>query len=1249
MDPQLALMLLQVFVGMSADAALRRLGELLAQNHDLIQRVIRVTCRQFPEIEGAEASLHTWVASEAFVHFFERAYEGERDFDDEIVLSFMEDGAFYMADEEERSSIAQTIVALFLAELSDGIYRSDEGTIALANRQEVLHGETRSAIAGLEAKLQPLLTAAVSQAESRESLEPAFQELSAKIDLARDLGERGLVSSARTALMQLSDEYETIPQDLRFRLLTNLGSYALAEGDTAAACDYLDRAYQLRPSDQKAITNAAVGAHLQGDSNRAVKLAIEARNLDPQSSQATAVLLRELWDKGHTDQFEDLVSTEEWVSRDHACVLVLARVRIEQSRQKDALRLYRLLAESDPNDAVAHLALSQCCLSLADSIHRLQIGRDGESLPRLREAEVEASRAIDLLASTEFKARYQEAVLTRAGARVFLGSTTEAISDLDEVLGQDPTHPVAVFNKALLLLNQGQPQEARNLLQSIPQSRQSADAVQLLAEACFEAGDSAAAVSLLRDTLALDDPDWKEIRKAEVLSRAEVELGTEDSVEPILKNAQNRNPNAPRLLTLAAIRGELRDDPEGAEALLLEALLYAGKSDRAEVLIQLGTLFQRQCRFQEAAERLAEALNGSVSHPAAIALLISLVNGDQRRNALEWARAIRDSYRQPPKLAMEIEAQILEYAGDMPASVSCRREICSRTDATAVDQVKLAAVQFRCGERDTALATVSGICASQISDDPRSILQLAQLKSLLGLDDYLDDAYLARRYGMDDPNAHLGYFGIFLGREKQGWTEPDTVALGCAVLLKDDSHEQWWQLVEPGEQPRSRFEIAPNNDLARRLLGRHVGDIVVIRQDLEELSYEIRAIQSKYVRAYQETLNEFSTRFPGNMGLSRVKIEDDDITKILLTVDQRYKFAREVERLYRQKQLPFASFASILGRSLLEAWHACTVGKVNYVNFGFGTDDETETSSKTLRTTSCLCLDLTALLTVRELGLVEYLQRRFQTVAVPQHVIDELQETHANTVMGPISGHMGKAEDGRYTFTELTDAEWIEWQETVSSVLEFAESFERTPSYRILEAEDVEQLADVLTWAGVGAVYAAEDDTNCQSVLVSDDLGLAAIARSLGRNAVNTQAIVKELRHSQVITDKQYSVWIERMVMLNYRFVRLDPEDIVRRLEANGYITTDGTRSMIKTLEGPDCSEESAVSVGAGVIQEIAGRATARQTGLILSTILATLSQGREKSNVLQKFKREIMLRFDLVPYRRDQILGTVDTYMNLP
>ena len=820
--------------------------------------------------------------------------------------------------------------------------------------------------------------------------------------------------------------------------------------------------------------------------------------------------------------------------------------------------------------------------------------------------------------------------------------------DLDKILAETPAHSEAVFNKSLLLLNTDQHLEARALLERIPRSARSADASLLLGEACFLSGDDAAVAELFSDALVLDRPGWRDIRRAEILSRAEAALGSEDSVGPALEKAQALHPNDPRLLTLAAIRSDLCDNSDCAEELLIQALDHAGDTDRRAILIQLGMLYQRLQRFAEAADRLSEGLDGVASHPAATALLVCLVNSNHLRDALDWSRSIREMHRQPPKLSIDVEAQLLEYAGDIPAAVSCREKLCSRTDTTTIDQVKLAVAQFRRGERDAARQIVDGITASQLSDEPEALLQLAQLKLPLGIKEYLDDAYLARRCGIDHASIHLAYIGLFHSREKQGWSEPEIVGTGCAVLLKDEQAEQWWQLIEIGEEPRSPYEILPNNDLARRLTGRRVEDTIVIREDLEELSYEIAAIQSKYVRAYQETFAEFSTRFPGNMGMSRIRIENDDITRILYAVDQRYQLAHEVERMYRQRQLPLASFASLLGRSVLEAWHACTAGEFGGIHFGFGTEEEANAANELLREASGIVLDLPALLTVHELKLAKHLQARFQHVVVPQLVIDELQEIYARTLMGPVAGSMGKGTDGKYTLTEITEDDWENWRKCVRTILEFAESFERVSSYGVLGADNSDQLVDVLTWAGVGAVYAGDEHSVDELVLVSDDLGMSSVARSLGRQAVNSQAVLQELHRSQVITDREYSSWIERIVLLNFRFARLDHEDIIRRLEDSLYVTTDGIRAMIRTLEGPECSEDSAVSVSANLMRELVGKAPFRQSELILSAVLATLIKGRMPSRVLAKFRHEIESRFALVPFMRDHIIHTVDTYITL-
>ena len=222
--------------------------------------------------------------------------------------------------------------------------------------------------------------------------------------------------------------------------------------------------------------------------------------------------------------------------------------------------------------------------------------------------------------------------------------------------------------------------------------------------------------------------------------------------------------------------------------------------------------------------------------------------------------------------------------------------------------------QFRCGDWDAATKTVHKIRAWDLRHEPKSILKLAQLKLLLGLDGYIEDAYLGRRCGMDDPDIHFGYFCLFLALEKD-WCEPESVGPNCSVLLKSEGTERWWLILDNGEESHGSHEISPSQEFAQRLLGRQVGDTIILRHGIEDLAYEVADVQSKFVRAFQETAEEFSTRFPENMNLFRVQVKEDDLSKIFQTVDRRAQFVHRAERVYRGGTLPFATFC-INGRNL---------------------------------------------------------------------------------------------------------------------------------------------------------------------------------------------------------------------------------------------------------------------------------------------------------------------------------------------
>lgn len=563
------------------------------------------------------------------------------------------------------------------------------------------------------------------------------------------------------------------------------------------------------------------------------------------------------------------------------------------------------------------------------------------------------------------------------------------------------------------------------------------------------------------------------------------------------------------------------------------------------------------------------------------------------------------------------------------------------------DRLKLAYSLLWCGDREKALVTTRDIDASELRDEPRDLLGLAQLKRLLGESEYLEDAYAARRYGINDASIHLGYFGLFMSKEDEPST-PETVEPGYAVQLRRDSREEWWLILEEDEERLSDYDLRPGDDLAVAVLGHSRGDEVPLQEGVGELSVVVVDIQTKHVRAWQETVSQFPERFPGNTDITSVAVPPDDMTNIFKVVDERDRFTRELQRLYRDDQVPFAFLCAYLGRPAPEVWQACTTGAGLRIRFGVGAEAETDRARSALCESDDIVLDMLALLTIHELVLVEHLRRRFGRISVPQAVLDELRQlVYETTLPRRPQGNMGKNLDGSYSWVELSDDEWAEQAGFARSLLDLAESFKAMPSYPVLDAEPdtLEVFADALGDTGVAAIFAGGEDPCGRPLLVSDDLGLATLASVFGAKALNTQAVLLELRRSGELTDEHYSAFVARLAQLHYRFVRVEAADIHRLLEANGYVTDDASRALIATLEGPECSLESAVRVVSTLIAAIGLRHPPNEP-LIIPALLATLHRGREMTTALWECRAEVDRRLRSAPPVHARVLSLVDQWI---
>ena len=219
-----------------------------------------------------EPSLARWIASPSFDDTFNRLSDGERDFEDDVVTRSSRSASSTTAM-SVTTALARSLWP-FLPAFCPNCTRVKNATSVLAGRQERLQTETREHADARFDRLEHLLLGGssphpgVSLADSQQAPTDAeHARLETQVDLARDLLQDSMVVAARTVLERLRDSSEEIPRGLRYRLLTLLGSCALASEAIEEGCTYLEEAHSLRPDHAAALANAAVAAGLRATLN----------------------------------------------------------------------------------------------------------------------------------------------------------------------------------------------------------------------------------------------------------------------------------------------------------------------------------------------------------------------------------------------------------------------------------------------------------------------------------------------------------------------------------------------------------------------------------------------------------------------------------------------------------------------------------------------------------------------------------------------------------------------------------------------------------------------------------------------------------------------------------------------------------------------------------------------------------------------------------------------------------------------
>lgn len=1263
-------MLVEIVIGITGDLILtggtEAVKKLFAETPARL--AIASTNKQFPGL-SVDHALNKWIRCDDFATLLEQVIIGKRERSvNALVRSFIEVGEFYNEDVTEPSALE--VLEAFFAFLQDEIYKSKSGLSTHARRVQTLFDETRAEVSEsfrqqtdeisahmssqfseIKEWIQGQKLLAADNSSSSDIKEAAYN---AQIDTARDLIPEGKPETARKILTALREKLSSqeISDQIRFRLAASIGVSSLHLNDLEVARAELENALSIKPDHQPTLSTAAVAAMADEDHKQALALTRRARPSGEKDSVITANHIRVLYFAGEGQEIDLLLREEPWIAEDSECSFVLGLINLDKGEYATAETYLRTsLKEKEENPHIHHM--------LAQSV-MLPIDRGFKDVPplpwrlppdvreRIEEAEHEFSRAIELFEHFENRNSLEAALLHRAYVRGVLGRTDEAIHDCDRVLSRDQNDSAALRQKGNLLLLDDKIAEATKCFAKVEDPDEQKSIATAVALAHLRNDDPGKVMEVLLPHWSPEERTHRQLTIADLLLWAYHQIGNTSAVNSLIQALEKTWGNEPASMIAIARQRQREGNAAAGITLLREAMSRSQEEQqRDHIALTLGNLYYDESDWAGAAESYEKIVDKSNINPLSVKYLLCLFNSGAYREALTLATALRNGGPAIP-IVSEVEAQVFVYAKDFERSLDLFIQLRALEPRKVTHRLWIIDLQRRKGNRDAALEAIESIRFEEIKDTPELLMRVAVARLHFGMSDFLSFAYRARRLAFDDPNIHIAYLSIFLNREArdEDGLHPTSVGADCAVHLENKFGKRVFLIVDQEPLDLYRGEIAPSDPLALKMLGHEVGDEVVLKDNhLEEVSYRITKIQSKYVYAFQETGSQFTTLFPDNPAFSSIDTSGGDYSKIFTMLDRRAEQGMQAMSLYRENRFPLTAIARMLNHTLIEMWAGLISSEDTFIYASSGLENDADQESKLIARVDTIVLDLSALLTMWHLDLLECLRKTFKRILIAQAVLDEVNEQLSKErLSGKESSTIWKEGD-HYAYQEISEAARARRQSFLEALRSFIETYtEVVPAMSTLDIPKKEY-KDVESLLGEGAIASILVAKEREALLYADDFGLRQMANQDWQVCgVWTQTVLESIRNRGLISLAEYYNALRKLILASYNFVRVDVRGLLWILRHNEMKASVEMRRILAILSGPHCDEMSAVVVGAEFTFLMWLQVPIYEEKIkLLDYILDSVLTGRIGAQVVPMFKAALRAQFAIYPKPLPTIFGRIE------
>jgi tetratricopeptide (TPR) repeat protein/DNA-binding XRE family transcriptional regulator len=1092
-----------------------------------------------------------------------------------------------------------------------------EAVQAYFRQREESDESTRSAMFSVTTQATEALST-IQESLSKLRGPDASSDIDHDIDQARDRIRAGAADEGKVLLKRVQDNYGgQLTSYHRFRIASNLAFAVLQEGKVAEASQLFLQAVQWEPKNEHAQINEVLAYYLIRENRHAFDLASKLRKQYPASARLACFWVMTAQEDMQTADLADQVGPV--LRADPDVVLALA----QRAVQRDELELasgYAMSAKKvRPESSQSTYVLAQIELRRALPSLIGRVPKKGERLQHAENAISLATEALSLAQRERAKPAQVEILLVRCRGYLAQGKVAEASSDAASAMALLPGHQDALLALAESKLAEGKFQESAEAAEKLNETAVALPLRVMQAHALSATGadadlDKAIAI-LLEVTNLLPTP--MRAPAAILAVKAMVRRKRFDVAVSYLRSLSGQIDSATEL----ALKSAAEPDANLAVQIAVDSKSRCTEETHLETKDFLARTFMRLQRPGDALSLLQE-LYATESPAFDPRLLVECAFRLERHDII---MEVFDKLSGPPGRPwdeIEFEVQFLEKY-DIPKAISRLTTFLRENPGHKIAQLRLSTIGVLHRRSELVRSSIADL--PTVEELPSRYIRVATGVLSQGPDKAktVDYAYRYLRIHFDELDAHQAMIQSVLATGSMAMPDVSLpeVVIGAAVQYQlQPGGELRWVVLEETEHPVRDFdEISPTDPRTTELLGKKVGDVfVVVKGSIRDTEGVIKQIMPKYLRRHHDCLAELAVRFPDSHVIESVVIEPADhplqlgLAAVLASVQTRSQRVEETQKLYQTMPMSLHLYGAHFGKNAYEALMSIALTDKLAVKCAIGTSEEYQRATAALANASNIILDLSAIATVRLIGLTNVLKSNHYRFAMSDSTALEINETLGPEITEASEGGVLAFKDGEYRMYHESAEERKRRFERDQEFLTELHDHVATLSPIELASWSPEVRKSVTDFIGLYGAEAISLAKQTNTILWTDDVIEAQLGAGMfGTTGVWTQCVLARLADVGALTREDYVTATAKLVAFEYAGTYVDGAVFIECARQSQYDPEAAPlRQAIDIIASPQANPQVRFGMFRQLLNHLySSDITPFRSGMVIRACLAALAQ----------------------------------------